>query len=408
MPWSDNSDQGSKPGPKPGPWGAPPPSGGGEDRPGAGGQGPRGGGPRRPTPPSGEEMSAFLRRLRQRLNDIMGAPGGGFTPRLAAVLVGAGVMIWIAAGVYFVQPAEQAVVTTFGAVTGQPVGPGAHWRLIPIQNYEKVPVAALKRIDVGGSPGAEAPNESLMLTGDENIVDLAFTVQYRVNDATKYLFNIKDPDDLVKAVAESAMREVVGKTPLQSILTTGRAQVQNQTADLMQHVLDSYAAGITVVEVQVRSANPPADVIPDFQAVASARQYADSAVNEANAYKNKVVNEAKGDASKITQSAEAYRSQTVLEAAGDAARFNQVYEQYRRAPAVTRQRLYLETMERVLAKSNKVIVDAKGASAPIILPPDAFRPKSAAAQAPAPAPTDSSQGQAQSQAQGQPKSGGGQ
>jgi modulator of FtsH protease HflK len=245
-----------------------------------------------------------------------------------------------------------------------------------------------------------------MLTGDENIVDLAFTVQYRVNDATKFLFNIKDPDDLVKAVAESAMREVVGKTPLQSILTTGRAEVQSQTADLMQRVLDSYAAGITVVEVQVRSANPPSDVIPDFQAVASAGQYADSAVNEANAYKNKVVNEAKGDASKITQSAEAYRSQTVLEAEGDAARFNQVYEQYRRAPAVTRQRLYLETMERVLAKSNKVIVDAKGASAPIILPPDAFRPKSQAAPPPAqaPAPADASQGQAQAQ----PKSGGGQ
>jgi membrane protease subunit HflK len=159
-----------------------------------------------------------------------------------------------------------------------------------------------------------------------------------------------------------------------------------------------------VVEVQVRSANPPADVIPDFQAVASAGQYADSAVNEANAYKNKVVNEAKGDASKITQAAEAYRSQTVLEAEGDAARFNQVYEQYRRAPGVTRQRLYLETMERVLAHSNKVIVDAKGASAPIILPPDAFRPKSASG-AP-PAPSDSSQ---QATAPAQPsKPGGGQ
>jgi membrane protease subunit HflK len=150
--------------------------------------------------------------------------------------------------------------------------------------------------------------------------------------------------------------------------------VQNETADLMQHILDNYDSGITVVEVQIRSANPPAEVIPDFQAVASAGQYADSAVNEAKAYSNKVVNEAKGDASKITQSAEGYRSQVVLEAEGDAARFNQVYDQYRRAPAVTRQRLYLETMERVLAKSNKVIVDARGASAPIILPPDAFRP----------------------------------
>jgi membrane protease subunit HflK len=337
----------------------------------------------------------------------MGAPEGGLTPRLIGAIVGVGVMVWIAAGVYFVQPAEQAVVTTFGAVTGPAVGPGAHWRLIPIQQYEKVPVAALKRIDIGGTPGAEAPNESLMLTGDENIVDLAFTVQYRINDPIKFLFNIKDPDDLVKAVAESSVREVIGKTPLQSILTTGRGEVQNQTADLMQHILDNYAAGITVVEVQVRSANPPTDVIPDFQAVASAGQYADSAVNEAKAYSNKVVNEAKGDASKITQAAEAYRSQTVLEAEGDAARFNQVYDQYRRAPAVTRQRLYLETMERVLAKSNKVIVDAKGASAPIILPPDAFRPKSAAPP-PAPNPPSPDQSQAQPQPQAQAKSGGAQ
>jgi modulator of FtsH protease HflK len=347
----------------------------------------------------------LLRRLRQRLNDLMGAPGGGLTPRLIGAIIAVGVMIWIGSGIYFVQPAEQAVVTTFGAADpGPAVGPGAHWRLIPIQQYEKVPVAALKRVDIGGIPGAEAPNESLMLTGDENIVDLAFTVQYRVNDPKKFLFNIKDPDELVKAAAESSMREVIGKTALKSILTTGRGQVQSETAELMQHILDNYGAGITVVEVQIRSANPPADVIPDFQAVASAGQYADSAVNEAKAYSNKVVNEAKGDASKITQSAEAYRSQTVLEAEGDAARFNQIYDQYRRAPAVTRQRLYLETMERVLAKSNKVIVDARGASAPIILPPDAFRPKSAA---PPPAPpTDASQGQPQTQSP--PKSGGAQ
>ena len=192
------------------------------------------------------------------------------------------------------------------------------------------------------------------------------------------------------------MREVVGKTGLQAILTNGRGALQGQTSDLMQHILDSYGSGITVVEVQVRSANPPADVIPDFQAVASAGQYADSAVNEANAYSNKVVNEAKGDAAKITQAAQGYRSQTVLEAEGDAARFNQVYEQYRRAPAVTRQRLYLETMERVLSKSNKVIVDAHGATAPIILPPDAFKPRSAPQPAPPPPPAQGDPSQAHS------------
>jgi modulator of FtsH protease HflK len=393
MPWSDNSDQGPKSGPKPGPWGAPP-SGGGRGGDNNGGEPPRPprgpGGPRRPTPPTGEDLNLWLQRLRRRLSEAFGAPGGGVPPRLIGAILGVGALIWIGSGIYLVGQSEQAVVTTFGKYT-RTTGPGPHWRLVPFEQVEKVSVTALKRVDIGGAPSAEAPNESLMLTGDENIVDLAFTVQYRVNDATKFVFNVKDPDDeLVKAVAESAVREVVGNTPLQAILTNGRAHLQGETADLMQRILDNYNSGITVVEVQVRSANPPADVIPDFQAVASAGQYADSAVNEANAYSNKVVNEAKGDAAKITQAAEGYRSQTVLEAEGDAARFNQVYDQYRRAPAVTRERLYLETMERVLGKSNKVIVDAHGASAPIILPPDAFRPKSAS-QPPPPTSNDPSQ-----------------
>ena len=389
MPWSDNSDQGSKPGPKPGPWGAPSPPGGGRDEDSGDARGPRTGGPRRPNPPSGDELNALMRRMRQRLDALMTTPGGGLHPRLVGAFIAAALLVWLFSGVYFVQTAEQAVVTTFGAYS-RSVGPGAHWRFRPIERYEIVSIRGLKRVDIGGAPGAEAPMESLMLTGDENIVDLAFTVQYRINDATKYLFNVKDPDDMIKAVAESAVREVVGKTPLQSILTTGRGALQDQTADLMQRILDSYGSGVTVVEVQVRSANPPGDVIPDFQAVASAGQYADSAVNEAKAYSNKVVNEAKGDAAKIVQSAQGYREQTVREAEGDAARFNQIYDQYRRAPAITRERLYLETMERVLAKSNKVIVDGKGTSAPIILPPDAFRPKNAAAPPPPPAPVDPS------------------
>jgi membrane protease subunit HflK len=313
-----------------------------------------------------------LRRVRAWLERLIG--GGGFTPRLIPPALGIVVLAWLVLGVYVVQPAQEAVVTTFGAYS-RSEGPGAHWRLLGVENVEKVPVAALNRTDIGGNPAAPVPQESLMLTGDENIVDLAFTVQWRINDPKKYLFQVKDPDDTVKAVAESAIREVIGQTALQDILTTGRSKVQSDTEDLMQHILDSYDAGITVVEVQVRSANPPPDVIPAFQDVASAQQVADSAVNEANAYRNKVVNEAKGDAAKIVQSAQGYREQVVREAQGDADRFNLVYDQYRRAPAVTRERLYIETMERVLSKSNKVIVDTHGATAPIILPPDVFRPR---------------------------------
>jgi len=323
-----------------------------------------------------DELTAMLQRWRLWIEDRLGGAGGPATPQLFGLIAIALVMAWLLSGIYFVQPAEQGVVTTFGAYS-RSTGPGAHWRFVPFERVQKVQVASLQRVDIGGSGDAEAPAESLMLTGDENIVDLTFTVQYRINDAAKFLFRVADPGDTtVKSVAESAIREVVGKTNLDDIITNGRGKLQDDTAVLMQRVLDSYGAGVTVVEVQVRSANPPKDVVPDFQAVASANQYADSAVNEANAYKNRVVNEAKGNAAQIVQQAQAYRERVVHTADGDASRFNQIYEQYRRAPAVTRERLYLETMERVLSKSNKVIVDTHGATAPIILPSDAFRPRS--------------------------------
>jgi membrane protease subunit HflK len=335
--------------------------------------------------------------VRRRLETEFGVVGPALwrrlIPALAAVIVG----LWLLSGFYGVHADQEGVVTTFGAYS-RTAGPGWHYHLPrPIERVEQIPVTTVNQTNIGSKSG-DLPKESLMLTGDENIVDVAFSVQWRIDDAGRYLFDIKDQDDTIKAVAESAMREVVGRSTLTDVIATGKAKVEAQSAALMQKILDGYGAGVTVVSVQIASANPPAEVVPDFQAVASARQQADSAVNEADAYRNRVVNEAKGDAAKITQEAEGYRSQTVLEAEGDAARFNQVYEQYRRAPAVTRERLYLETMERVLSKSNKVIVDARGASAPIILPPDAFRPKSAAPPPQPPAQPD----------QSQPKSGGAQ
>ncbi len=396
MPWTDNSDDG-KPGSKPGPWGAPPSGGsGGSNGGSSGGPGdgddappppPRrpSGGPRRGPPPpiSPDDLTVLFRRWRERLEGVLGGAGGQATPHLFGLAALALVVLWIIAGVYFVQPAEQGVVTTFGAYSGVTL-PGPHWRAVPFQRVQKVQVSALQRVDVGGTGDNEIPAEALMLTGDENIVDLTFTVQYRINDPAKFLFRVSDAGQVtIQSVAESAMREVVGKTNLNDILTNGRGVLQDQSEVLMQRILDSYGAGVTVVEVQVRSANPPKDVVPDFQAVASAGQDAASAVNQANAYRNRVINVAKGDAAQIVQSAQAYREQVVRTAQGDASRFNQIYEQYRRAPAVTRERLYLETMERVLAKSNKVIVDTHGATAPIILPSDAFRPRSSAAGQPA-------------------------
>jgi modulator of FtsH protease HflK len=280
-----------------------------------------------------------------------------------------------------VQPNEEAVVTTFGLYT-RSEAPGLRYHLpTPIEHVEKVAVTTLNRLDVGGSGNTDGdiPQESLMLTSDENIVDLDFSVTWRVANAAQFLFTTRAPEDTVKAVAESAMREVIGKTPLDVILTNGRGQVQIETAALMQKTLDSWGAGVSVVEVQIRNVNPPAEVVAAFRDVQSAEQDRDSAVNEADAYKNRVVNEAKGDAAKIVQSAQGYREQSVRTATGDAARFNSIYNEYKHAPQATRDRLFLETMERVLAHSNKVVISGKGVTAPVILPSDVFRPRAAPA-----------------------------
>lgn len=378
--------------------------------------------PRKPEPKGdgdgpqipGPNIDDLTRQLRERFGHLFAsAKGHGLRREAVLGLVGVVVIGWGLSGLYVVQPEEQAVVTRFGQFVGE-TGPGLNYHLpAPIEAVEKVSTASVRSLDIGAASGAEAtpqapaatdasapatdatvtvtsapaPDTSsgdLMLTGDENIVDLNFTVQWRINDAAKFLFRLSDPDGVVKMVAQSAMREVVGKTPLQDIMTTGRGQLQAQAASLMQRVLDSYGAGVTIVEVQVRGANPPREVIPAFREVINAGQDAETAANQANAYRNRVVNEAKGDAAKIVQDAQGYQQQSVLEAQGDAARFTAVDAEYKHAPALTRQRLYLETMQRVLSASNKVIVDTpKGSTAPIVLPSDIFRH----GDPPAPAPT---------------------
>ncbi|MBL8773958.1 MAG: FtsH protease activity modulator HflK [Phenylobacterium sp.] len=372
MPWNDNAN--------PGPWGSPNNNDDRRDGP----RRPQGGGPRRP---GGPDFNRGFEQLNERLRGMFGGDGGPPNRRLLSLIGGGIVAVWVASGFYLVQPNEQAVVLTFGSYS-RIESPGPRYHLpFPIERVEKVPVTSLKRTDVGGaaSAGGEAAAESLMLTGDEQIVDVDFSVTWRIADPARYLFATRDPEAAVKAVAESAMREVVGRTELQPIISTGRGQVQRQTAEVMQRALDGWGAGISIVEVQIRAANPPPEVVAAFRDVQSAEQDADSAVNEANTYRNRVVNEAKGDAARITQAAMGYREQAVREAQGEAARFNQIYTEYRRAPGVTRDRLYIESMQRILQSSNKVVIDAKGATAPIILPPDVFRPRDAAV-APAPQP----------------------
>ncbi len=411
MPWNDKSN--------PGPWGSPPAGGSGGDSrddkgkdnkgssSGDGGRSPwsrPGGGPppQSPRPPreprdqrSGPsfntpDLDELTRDLRGRVNRFFRGPDGGRLRPEAVAAVVAGVLgFWLLSGVYVVQPNEQAVVTRFGAYAGT-APPGLQLRAPwPIESVQKVQVTSVRRTDIGGvATAGAAAAESLMLTGDENIVDLDFTVQWRVSNAALYLFTLDNADQTVRAVAESAMREVVGRTALDPIISTGRGRVQDQSARLMQRVLDAYGSGITIVEVQIRNAGPPADVIPAFREVASAGQEAESQVNQATAYRNQRINEANGQVAVIRQGAEGYREQAIREAEGAAARFDQIYTQYRTAPGVTRRRLYLETMERVLRESRTVVVDSRGANAPIILPPSAVAPPTPSTpQAAAPAPS---------------------
>jgi membrane protease subunit HflK len=384
MPWNDNAN--------PGPWGAPPP----EKEPGkkpadkpTGSQDrdpERTPPPRRPPPPSGNpppDLDELLRRVTQTFRRLtgggagnpLGGEGGGLDRRTIYIAAGALVALWVFTGIYIVQPTAQAVQMTFGAYSGT-VGPGLHYRLPwPIQSVRQVDFTTLQTTVIGtvaaddpnstADDGTEPTNsQTLMLTGDENIVDLSFTVQWRIKDPKDYVFNIDDQGRLLTTVAESAMREVVGRTPLNPIISTGRGQVEDQTAALMQRILDSYGAGVTIVAVQINKSGPPKAVADAFREVASAKQDA-----------QKKANVAQGQAATIIQDAKGYQAKVVQEAQGEAARFNSVYAQYKLAPGVTRQRLYIETMQKVLAGSSKVIVDSKGASAPIILPPDVFRPR---------------------------------
>ncbi|PVM89376.1 FtsH protease activity modulator HflK [Caulobacter radicis] len=368
MPWNDNAG--------PGPWGSPPP---GDDKNDGGrnksdpGRRPASGPPGVPPPPI--DVSELVERVTERLRATFGGPGRG-----KAIMLGAGAVVglWLLTGTYVVQPNQQGVVTTFGAYS-RTSNPGLRYHLPwPFEAVQRVPVTSIQTLDIGGVPGAEVPAERLMLTGDENIVDLSFTVQWRVSDAGKYVFNVREPNVVLKDVAESAMREVVGKTALTPILTNGRGEVEAQTRLLMQRVLDRYDIGVYVEGVRIQVANAPEPVVDAFRDVQRAAQNAQSAANVA-----------RGEAAQVIQQAKGYREQVVREASGDAARFNQVYDQYKLAPAVTRERLYIETMQRVLANSNKVIVDNKGANAPVILPSDTFRARPVApAAAAAPAATD--------------------
>jgi membrane protease subunit HflK len=276
--------------------------------------------------------------------------------------------VWGLSGFFRVDPDELGIVLRFGQYV-RDAKPGLNYHLpYPIETAVTPKVTRVNRIDIGmrsvddlrrGSSSRDVPEESLMLTGDENIVDVDFSVFWLIkpDGAGDYLFNIQQPEGTVKAVAESAMREVIGHSEIQPILTGARGPIETAVQELMQKTLDGYGAGIQVTQVQLQKVDPPAQVIDSFRDVQAARSDAERAQNEAQTYANRVVPEARGRAAQITQAAEAYRQQTVAEATGQTSRFLQVYEQYKKAPDVTRERMYLETMERLFSGTDKIIVD---------------------------------------------------
>ncbi|NOT41140.1 MAG: FtsH protease activity modulator HflK [Alphaproteobacteria bacterium] len=354
MPWNDNKGGGggwNPGGGGRGPWGQGPSNGGGGR-----GQGPN------IRPPDLDEVFKRARDWFKRMFPNQ-PPGGMMFAGIGGLLL----ILWFLTGIYVIQPAEQGIVLRFGAAVDK-LGPGLHIRLpYPIETVLRPNVEQENQTNVGfrteedSSRDAESdvPVESMMLTGDENVVDIDFVVFWKVADAEKYLFEVSDVEGTVKAVAESAMREAVGQAKIDSIQTEGRAEVQEKVRKVMQATLDFYKAGVNITRVALRKVDPPSQVIDAFRDVQAARADQDKKRNEAQRYANTIIPQARGEAAKIEQDAEAYKQRAITEAQGEAQRFVSILNQYKSAREVTRERMYLETMQHVLGNTNKIIIENK-------------------------------------------------
>ncbi|HLW28553.1 MAG TPA: FtsH protease activity modulator HflK [Kiloniellales bacterium] len=353
MPWQSGGSGGG------GPWGG----GGGSGNTGGpwgqGGGSGSGGGGYGQRPPDLEEM---IRRSQERLKGaVPGGVGGGRGILIAIAVL---LVLWMLSGFYRVQPDEQGVVLRFGKWV-ETTQPGLNWHLpYPIETVLTPSVEAINSIEIGyrttGTGSArsarDVPEESLMLTGDQNIIDIDFTVFWKISDAGMFLFNIRDREETVKTAAEAAMREVIGRTDIQRALTESRQNIEVDTRDLLQELMIEYEAGIEITQVQLQQVQPPQQVIDAFNDVQRALQDRDRLRNEAEAYRNDILPRARGDAQQIIQEANAYRERIINEAEGEAQRFLSVYEAYLVDPEVAMRRMYLETMQSVLGNTNKVIM----------------------------------------------------
>jgi len=370
MPWDDKTKSS-------GPWG-----GGSDDEPGkeAGSPWTRPGGGSSGN--GGGDLEQQMKRMQERFRKRSGGGGGGgggrsggggpnFGPLGFVVLIGIAVLGWLSTSVVMVDPTQQAAVFRFGKWQTN-FGPGLHFHLpAPIEEHALVEVENRKETRIGKNL-----EESLMLTKDENIVDIQFSVFWKVDSEhpENFILNVKQPSEAVEQVAESVMREVVGKTSLQAVITTERDVVQQEVAKQVQALLNDYRAGIQILAVTIDRSDPPQQVIEAFNDVNVAEQDAETNINQATQFANEVVPQARGTGQRILQESEAYRDQVLADAQGEASRFEQIYEQYRKAPRVTRERMYLETMERVLERSDKLIMDQESGAVPY-LPLERTQPK---------------------------------
>ena len=333
MSWSDNNNN---------PWGS---QGGGNGR----GQGP--------------DMDNVIRDLQNKFKGFL--PGSFFGKLGPVVIIVSLVLIWLATGFYRVLPDEQGVVLQFGKYI-KTTQPGLNYHIpYPVERVLTPKVTKVNRVEIGyrQSPDnrttqiRDVPEESLMLTGDENIVDIDFSVFWIINDAGKFLFNVQVPELTIKSAAETSMREVIGQSKIQSIFTEGRTEIEDKTRVLIQSILDDYETGVTITQVQTQKADPPGEVIDSFRDVQAARADLERQRNEAEAYANDIIPRARGEAEQILQSAEGYKQKVIADSEGKAARFLSIQSEYAKAPVVTKQRIFYETMESVFGDMDKIIID---------------------------------------------------
>jgi len=326
----------------------------------------------------GPDLEDMLRRARENFGNPFG-PGG----RGLFIIIAIAIVLWLASGIYRVEPSENAVIKRFGDYTRTQTAPGlgyhAPW---PIETVTKLNVTLDRRIQIGfsdsdnaGAQRRDVAEESLMLTADANIVDIDVVVLWNIAEAEQYLFAIRNPEQTIKRVAESAIREAVGQTRLQTIITQGRDEVALRIQKVMQTILDSYKSGVAIRQVLIQEATVHPEVLEAYNDVAASRQDAERFQNEATIYRNDIVPRARGEAIKMLQDAEAYKQQVIARATGDAKRFEETLEAYRTGKDVTRDRFYIETMEIILSNANRMIIDQEAGSTGVVpvLPLDGFR-----------------------------------